>query len=118
MIDRLGPHSQPLPRVQPGVGFKAVGRSGSLFKQALAEELQEVSQSHALAPADQNHLESQAYRTVAPRRPAGSTIPPSMLPLIQEVQQIAENSGFIGVTADEVIRAYRSGQSFLADYTV
>jgi hypothetical protein len=93
-----------------GLSPSSIGYSnnvGSVFQQALAQEM---------APS-QNEVP-----VARPEPPAHSPInyninlEQQLQPMIHEVSQIAESSGYVGVTSQDIVRAYQTGQSFLADY--
>ena len=83
------------------------GNVGSVFQRALAQEM---------APT-QNQAPTSTPEPVV-QRPINYTIglEQQLQPMIHEVSQIAESSGFVGVTSQDIVRAYQTGQSFLADY--
>ncbi len=126
MIDRVGNTFQSLQGVQANRSFQAAGRS-SVFRQALEQELSSVESSQAPAQEDYYFPEQKPF--AEPPAPARKTEAPApqrlnvqpyvqLQPMINEVREIAETAGYIGVTSEDVLRAYHSGQSLLADYRV
>lgn len=69
-----------------------------------------------------------APETRGPERPERRTIDsepqnfaqqvPQWRETVREVQQIAEKAGYVGVTEQDIRRAYTQGESLLADYRV
>lgn len=129
MMERVGSTYHSLQGLQANRSFQqAEPKTGSVFRQALAQELQALPQKpqpnvqppppmpdplayEELPPAPPPRQRSQPVQ-----RPAA--LETSLQSMVQDVRQIAEASGFIGVSDQDVLRAYRTGQSFLADYTV
>ena len=124
MIHRIDSTFQSLQGVQAARSFQAAQKA-SVFRQALEQELEDV-QPQSMPPEPQPRLrdalppaqpQAVSQRQPLPQRPVVS--PQLQLePMIQEVRQIAEASGFIGVSNQDIMRAYKTGQSFLADYRV
>lgn len=115
MIEQIRSQSyRDLSELKSPHNLKPVGKTGSVFKQALAKEIYTPDKSES--PDTIEHQSRERVSHVASRSLQNTYH--HMMPMIQEVRQIAENNGFIGVTADDVIRAYKTGQSFLADYKV
>ncbi len=58
--------------------------------------------------------------TRLPETPVGpaNNISPQWRNTVREVQQIAQRAGFIGVSEQDIQRAYARGESLLADYRV
>ena len=56
--------------------------------------------------------------TTEQRSAVGNDYYQQLMPLIKDVQNIAKNSGYVDVRADDVMRAYAQGSSLLADYSV
>lgn len=46
------------------------------------------------------------------------TISPQWAQKVQEIQQVAEKAGFVGVSEQDIRRAYVHGESLFADYRV
>jgi hypothetical protein len=130
MIGNVGSASQALQGFQATRSFQNAGNTGSVFRQALLQEIDELEQQQA---PQQFHEEAQVAppdysQQWTPEAPASPTrmqrqrIEPNPMtqlqPLIQDVLQVAEHTGFIGISSQDVVRAYQSGQSLLADYKV
>lgn len=126
MIGRVGSTFQSLQELQAARSFQAADKSASVFRQALMQELQEAEPQVSSSLSEESGQFSLAstpvdYTSVPTRREPPRPQAPSPAPLdalVHEVRQIAEASGYIGVTQQDVLRAYHSGQSFLADYKV
>lgn len=131
-IRPAGSAAEALQSIQATRSFQAANKTGSVFRQALIQELE----SHGAYPTAEPHA-ADNIPSLAPQRfhveepaipqpinrmrqqkvsPAPATNP--LEPLIHDVIQVAEQTGYVGVTAQDVVRAYQTGQSLLADYTV
>ncbi len=133
MIDRIGGSPTPFQSVQGSRTYQNATRNTTVFREALMNEMEEAPKSESQGWSSE--FQPQQIDT-APRfderpsasvsspvsRPRMQSAPSSYLaqlqPMIQEVQQLAEASGYIGVTSQDVLRAYQSGRSLLADYRV
>ncbi len=130
MINRVGSTFNSLQGLQASRSFQAAERSGTVFRQALAQEMDTVQQAPqvqekpALSRAEQasrileQQLAASRGQQVA-EKATEKTLPnpyQELEPMIYEVRRMAENIGFIGVTSQDVMRAYQHGHSFLADY--
>lgn len=102
------------------------------FENAAPEQTQKVAQQ-ALEPVRKEtqvvsklNAPQQASQEVAPLKPKATESKnlttqayyQELAPLIQDIQQVAKNSGYIDVRAEDVMRAYAQGSSLLADYSV
>jgi hypothetical protein len=122
MIDRIsGSPYQSRPGLQQAPGnLQNVGTKGSIFRQALSQELTEPAQKPETRQIPSPKSDLATGRIAKPaelqKTQLVNTVP--LQTIIQEVREIAENSGFIGISSEDVVRAYHSGQSFLADYKV
>lgn len=132
MIERTGTSS-----ISPRYGSASAQRPAtgvkpdlSAFRATLTEQIKEktplqpppASARPAIAAA-RPELEKPAVRRAASQMEQAiqSTQPAEanpVQPMIREVSRIAASAGFVGVTSQDILRAYHSGQSFLADYTV
>jgi len=102
-------------------------QSGSIFRQALAEELDTQNPLDEGRPQLSTPVSVPETRPVLPRPTLTAVnamaaerakMMRQLEPMIHEVRQIAEDAGFIDVSSENVLKAYQSGQSFLADYRV
>lgn len=98
-------------------------RTGSVFKQKLQEELRPFDtpatpQSREFRPAERPEPLVRREAPVASTPASLGRGVEKLNPMVNEVCRIAESVGYVGVTPQDVVRAYQSGHSFLADYTV
>lgn len=115
--------------------------SDNVFRKALLDELPVESSSRARPEQSIQKVEQRRYHDLdpslqqprfqepytEPASPARSVdsfssqpqrYTPKLDDLVKDVQQYAEISGFLSVTPQQVMAAYQTGQSFLADYKV
>lgn len=117
MIDGIGSTYQSLQGLQASRTFNPAGKSASVFRQALAAELK-------AAPVEEEIVEPKVWTKQTQSAPLPELAQPQRKPdpqlesLVHEVRHIAETTGYIGVSPQDILRAYQLGQSFLADYRV
>ncbi len=122
MMDRIGSfngsYSERVstPNSSPRTG------STSVFKKALATEQQAI-EPFQFEPMQRSAPSASKPTPTADVKPQPTRLTgqvmfqaPVLMEMVDEIQQIAEQSGFLQVSPEEVLRAYHSGQSFLADY--
>lgn len=133
MINRLDPRLSGYGNLstQPQRPTGGAEQGGSIFRQALAQELVEtppqrpVINPQQMAEARGDVAERPILPPATPRvnnvnamAAERAKMMRQLEPMIHEVRQIAEDVGFIDVSSENVLKAYQSGQSFLADYRV
>lgn len=77
--------------------------------------------SRATMPTATPNVAAAAAPTIEVPRPAAPVENPAVQhwgQTVQEVQNIAQRAGFMGVTEQDIRRAYTYGESLLADYRV
>lgn len=129
MIDGLSNAYNPVHLQGPGLSRAArqqqAGQNASVFRRALEEEAatQQVAQQPQVEQAIPRPA-SQVSR-LNPREPVPVASPARPAPqsanverMVHEVTHLAQEAGYIGFSQDDILRAYNTGESFLADYTV
>jgi hypothetical protein len=126
MIDRIHSPSQATQSFQPSSAASRL-RDSAQFEALIREKSKQLGLKET--PASIVETTPQAAASAQNEQPLQSLnfksrITPKdqyyerLNPMIKEVQQIAEASGFVGVNSSDVLRAYQQGTSFLADYKV
>ncbi len=122
MIQRVGSTPHPIDEYNGLRSFQDAGKSGSVFRQALMAELDNNTPEAASKQPTTPRQEATSLPTQNPPQPVRPKIQPQyqpqLQPMIDEVHQIAQSSGYVGVTSQDILRAYQTGRSFLADYKV
>ena len=88
-----------------------------------AQQAWEARRSAKTAPAaEQVQTASPAIEIAKPAldsTPAtGQTLSPQWSRKVQDIQQMAQKTGFMGVSEQDIRRAYTQGESLFADYRV
>lgn len=110
-----------LQELQRSRSFQAAERSPSIFRQALEQELIEAPHhQETLVESAPQHRPPAFEAPVKPleTKPVQPIYTANLTQLVHEVKEIAESSGYVGISPEDVVRAYNTGQSFLADYKV
>lgn len=127
MINRLDPRLNGYDNLNLQPKRVDTPASGSIFRQALEEEMATESRPQEITFPVSTAVSAPETRPVLPRPTLTATsamaaerakMMRQLEPMIHEVRQIAEEVGFIDVSSENVLKAYQSGQSFLADYRV
>lgn len=103
MIERLGSTYQSLQGLEASRHFKAA-----------SQPLKPQDADETLLKPDASGTPSAPERMSASKSKAIA----QLAPLIEDVQKIAKAVGYVGVSNEDVVRAYQQGSSFLADYKV
>jgi hypothetical protein len=70
------------------------------------------------APVEQQTPAPVQIETNRPELTASSPATPQWKQTVQEIQNIAQRSGYVGITEQDIRKAYTYGDSLLADYRV
>ena len=78
----------------------------------------QAQQAFKTKKAEKKELPSQAPEIQVSNKPLNSVLPKQIFTpkRIQEIKQIAQQAGFVGLEETDIERAYATGQSLLTDY--